>query len=240
MIDLDQPVITPVKGKRSPKLGSRAIITSSRADLKAIKSLLDFPESAIRPLFHGDLFFTENYCLAGPSIGAPQASMILETLIAWGAEQLIYVGWCGSLVDSVDIGDIIFPTGAFIDEGTSLHYPEPSDRSFPSEQLLEVFRRLAHDQNTPHKEGMVWTTDAIFRETPQKIIMNREEGALVVDMEASALFTVGRHHGVQVSALLAVSDELATFDWQPGFKDQRFLSARKNIFQLIRAFCMAP
>ena len=45
-------------------------------------------------------------CFAGPYVGAPYGVMILESLIAKGAEKIIVLGWCGSLTQEISIGDI--------------------------------------------------------------------------------------------------------------------------------------
>ena len=66
-----------------------------------------------------------NFSITGPFIGAPYAAMLLETLIAWGARRIIFLGWCGAVAEEVKIGDIILPTAALIDEGTSGHYSAP-------------------------------------------------------------------------------------------------------------------
>jgi uridine phosphorylase len=236
----DKPIVTPLRGKHAPKLGSRAVIAAALPDLKALRILMDFPEDNVRPLFHGKLFFSDHFCLTGPVMGAPQAAMVLETLISWGAKQFVFFGWCGSLSSSVCIGDVVLPTGAIVDEGTSMHYIGESGRSFPSEALLETLRNLLLRENRNFHQGMVWSTDAIFRETPQKVISYRRQGALAVDMEVSAVFSVGSHHGVNVAAVLTVSDEVGTLSWNRGFKDPRFLSAREAVFTALNAFCRAP
>ena len=47
------------------------------------------------------------------------------------------------------------------------------------------------------------------------------DGVAVVDMEAAALFTVGRVRGVEVASAFAVSDSLADGEWVPQFGDPR-------------------
>ena len=69
-------------------------------------------------------------------MGAPYAVMILETLAAWGAKQVIFLGWCGAISATVSIGDILVPTLAWIDEGTSRAYsPKPVKARSPSDAL---------------------------------------------------------------------------------------------------------
>jgi len=75
--------------------------------------------------------------------------------------------------------------------------------------------------------GGVWTTDAVFRESPDKIERFRALGAVAVDMEASALFTVAAFLEIKAAALLVVSDELSSLTWRPGFNHPQFLQTRE-------------
>ena len=55
-------------------------------------------------------------------MGAPMAVMLLEQLIALGAQRLLYLGFCGALIPSYRIGDLFLPMHAIREEGTSYHY----------------------------------------------------------------------------------------------------------------------
>ena len=101
------------------------------------------------------------------------------------------------------VGDRILPDKAFIEEGTSLHYAEPRLFSTPSGAFLEKVRRW-------FPEGKclpVVSTDAVFRQTYEKEALWRRRGAVGVDMETSALFTVAEYLGVEIAAVLTVSDK---------------------------------
>jgi purine-nucleoside phosphorylase len=73
--------------------------------------------------------------------------------------------------------------------------------------------------------GSAWSTDAIFRETRGLIDRFRGLGALAVEMELSALFSAAAFYGFPLAALLAVSDELFTYHWRPGFRSPAFRQA---------------
>lgn len=73
----------------------------------------------------------------------------------------------------------------------------------------------------------IWTTDAIYRETPKKIDHFKALGARAVEMECSALFSVARFRKVDIAALLVVSDSVAAIDWNPGFRKKAFQQARE-------------
>lgn len=142
-------------------------------------------------------------CFLDGGRGAPQAADTLETLYALGVRQVLTAGMCGAFSEQAGVGDRILPDKAFIEEGTSLHYAEPRLFSTPSGAFLEKVRRW-------FPEGKclpVVSTDAVFRQTYEKEALWRRRGAVGVDMETSALFTVAEYLGVEIAAVLTVSDK---------------------------------
>jgi len=239
MKDEDRAIVNPVKSKNSPELADFAVMTGSQTDLKLMCNLLGLNENNRRELYHSSLYYTEFVSLAGPMIGAPYAVMILETLLAWGANKVLFFGWCGAISKDIEIGTILIPTGAYIDEGTSRHYGAAPNRDLiePSHELRETIREVFDQGKIPFKEGIVWTTDAIYRETPQKVAEYLAKNAVVVEMELSALFTVGKFRQAEVVAILVVSDDLSGNSWRPGFRDKPFKNSRKIVCDTIRQLC---
>jgi purine-nucleoside phosphorylase len=159
--------------------------------------------------------------------------MLAETLIAWGARALVFLGWCGAISSTVSIGDLVLPPSAFIDEGTSQHYIAEASEPTASPKLVRELTHACVSHGIAAHTGAVWTTDAPFRETAEKVSAFRRQGALAVEMECSALFTLGAFRGVEVAALLVVSDDLSSFTWKPGFKDPRFALGREAACRVI-------
>ena len=122
-------IINPVKGKNSPDLGPVAIMVSNAGDLRCLRNLLNLDENKSSNLFMSRLYRgqgdTDGLSIAGPFIGAPYATILLETLIAWGARKILFFGLCGAISQNIRIGDIIVPAGSVVDEGTSEHYKGP-------------------------------------------------------------------------------------------------------------------
>lgn len=226
-------IVRPIVTSKTPRLGPLGIMSATHSDLLPLVSALRMEDRHTRPLYMSQLFMREDGAfLTGPFMGAPYSVMILETLVAWGARQIIFLGWCGSISPDVAIGDIIVPTLAWSDEGTSRSYIENVNAS-PSPPLADNLRLSLRDQSLPFHDGAVWTTDAIYRETPDKVAHYREKGAVAVEMELSALFTVAEFLGISIAGLLVVSDDLSTPTWQPGFKDRRFLDARSRLLPVL-------
>lgn len=172
------------------------------------------------------------FSIAGPCIGAPAAVTMLETLIANGAKRVVAVGCCGSLNLNVKIGDIVIPKDCFSEEGVSAHYHPSLFPPAASETLFRALVETASRKGVTYHKGTIWTTDAPYRETHKKVKQYSEQGMLAVEMEMSALFTVGRFRGIEVAGVLAVSDELASLTWKPGFLKPPFLIASKEAIRI--------
>ncbi len=235
-------IINPVKSKNSPDIGPVAVIAATETDLFFLCDLFSFDKDDYRRLFTSRLYAPhsppDRVCLAGPGIGAPYAAMVLETLICWGARRVIFLGWCGAVSKHVKIGELILPTAALVDEGTTRNYVEPaSGQSKPALSMLSVVEQVLHDNRIDFHSGKIWTTDAVYRETPEKVGNFQQQGILAVEMEVSALFSVAQFRQVELGALLVVSDELSSFQWRPGFKDKHFVAGRQTACRMVIEAC---
>ncbi len=232
-------IVNPTKSKSSPDIGPVAVMAATEPDFHYLGQLLNFSKDDCQRLFMSRLYFDRRnpggFSVTGPFVGAPYAVMLLETLIAWGARQIIFIGWCGAVSEKVKIGDIILPTSVYIDEGTSKHYGA-GDKShlqadFP---MVSKARQVLDKNNCDFHEGAVWTTDAVYRETPPVVAAHQQNGILAVEMEISALYSAALFRGVDLAGVLVVSDELSSLSWRPGFKHARFVQSRKTTCRLVK------
>ncbi|MBU1169243.1 MAG: nucleoside phosphorylase [Proteobacteria bacterium] len=220
-------------------MGSLAVMAATLPDLNYLVKHLGFDQEDSRSFYSSQVYTRlENgrgFSLTGPFIGAPHAVMLLENLVCLGISQVIFMGWCGSVSPDACIGDILVPSCAFSDEGTSRHYglDDPGICVEPSLPLQALMAETCRAQGLSFKQGPVWTTDAIYRETPEKIDDYRKRGALAVDMELSALCTAAAFRGIQLASVLVVSDEVWTHTWKPGFGNKEFKQSRKAVTQMI-------
>lgn len=120
-------------------------------------------------------------------IGAPMIVGQLEELAARGFKNFIILGSCGVLDRSIEADKIILPSSALRDEGTSYHYAPASDEIAYDETLLLTMEEALNKSGIEHIRTKSWTTDAFYRETPDKVKRRLAAGAQVVDMEASAI-----------------------------------------------------
>ncbi|MBR3299376.1 MAG: nucleoside phosphorylase [Clostridia bacterium] len=214
--------------KTQPILTADAHIASMHIEKKALRP---FPETAMLFYMHsGEEYLIENHggrllmeklprflrggpvyalderiCFMDGGRGAPQAVDTVETLAALGVKRIITVGMFGAFGESVETGDVIVPSRVLIEEGTSHHYlPEP-EYAFPDEALAGKLAKL-----TGAMRAELVSTDSIYRQTYFKERLWREKGAVGVDMETSAIFTVSKCLGISAAALLIASDKHPT------------------------------
>lgn len=146
---------------------------------------------------------------------APACVSCFEEVIAFGAKKFVFFGCCGVLDDNKVGDNLIVPTGAIRDEGTSYHYIAPNDEIAPSIELTELLKRCLDKCGYSYTLGKIWTTDAVYRETQDIIQVRKKDGCIGVDMEYSALLAVAEYRNVQFMQFFYGADTLDNVKWQP-------------------------
>lgn len=183
-----------IRGQKTPKLPKYCILSFKYTN--AAKFLQeDYKTETINFLGEECLIYVFKHkkismCFAYLGIGAPLAGATLEELIALGVEYVIFFGGVGVLKPEIERWKIIVPIKAIRDEGTSYHYQTPSKYSVPSPILIKAVEKVLKNKDIKYVKGIVWTTDAPYRETVEKRRKFLAEGALCVDVEASAFFSI--------------------------------------------------
>ncbi len=237
-----QAIINPMTWEGGPKLGPLAVISAVTPDTKALVSGLGLDQHQQLPMSRA--YFSKRnpkFSVTGPVMGAPYAVYVLEQLIAWGARKIIFLGWCGSISKDLRTGEILSPDSAFVDEGTSVHYSDSEKgmivRSFPCAEIAAELRQGLESSGLEFSTDPIWTTDALFRETPDKVESFAQKGAVAVEMELSALQTAAAFRGVELCGLLVVSDEVHSGKWKPGFTAPEFKVGRLKAIEVICSLC---
>ena len=172
-----------------------------------------------------------------PGVGAPAAATSLEDIIGLGASKIIGCGGAGIVKNGFDIGHIIVPTGAVRDEGTSHHYQPVDVAVVPHPLALQAIDAELLAAVVPYDKGLTWTTDAIFRETPEKVARRREQGCISVEMEASAMFAVAMFRGAVYGQLLYAGDDVSAQTWDHRHWEKQ-TSVRERVLELaLNAVC---
>ena len=110
-----------------------------------------------------------------------------------------------------------------------MHYAATdSGSSAASSSMVSVISQALATNHIDFHVGVVWSTDALYRETRDKVEHYQRAGVLAVEMETSALYSVAQFRSAALGAILVVSDELSSFSWRPGFKQDRFIQGRQT------------
>ena len=153
------------------------------------------------------------FALFKMGVGAPVAVVDIEDMHAMGVEKFIVFGNCGVLDNAIDDCSIIIPNKALRDEGTSFHYIKSSRSVDLNKKYTTEFKEILAKLGYSYTEGATWTTDAFYRETRNKVNKRKEEGAIVVEMEASALQAVCDFRGCELFIFFYAGDNLANEEW---------------------------
>ncbi len=148
-----------------------------------------------------------------PGQGAPLAAASFERVIAGGCSSIVACGDAGTLTGR-PLGDLVIVSAALRDEGTSYHYLAPGREATASERDLNELIQAAQAIDWDHTVGKTWTTDGLFRETRGKIERRRNEGCLVVEMEAAALIAVASFRGIRFGQYLYIGDDVSSPVWR--------------------------
>lgn len=172
-----------------------------------------------------------------PGVGAPLAVGLLEEIIALGCKKFIACGGAGVLDKNIALGHVIIPSAAVRDEGTSYHYLPPAREIEAPSKGVSAVKKILKKYGFPYVAGKVWTTDAFYRETPQKVILRKKEGCIAVEMESAAFFAVTKFRKVDFAQILYGGDDVSGKDWDHRGWDKH-VSVREKLFWLAAEACL--
>ncbi|MCY4108823.1 MAG: nucleoside phosphorylase [Chloroflexi bacterium] len=180
----------------------------------------------------GWLVSVDEISVVGPCVYAPKVAGTFESLKQDGVKTVIAFGWCGAVHPEVRVGDILLAGSVIREEGASYHYLPADADPLPSPTVNGALRSAAAGAGVALREGPIWTTDAPYRETRHKVKNFAARGVLGVDMETSAIVSLGSAMGIDVGVLLLVSDELWDREWRWGVPTPAFAHARRSYVQI--------
>lgn len=157
-------------------------------------------------------------------VGAPAVAMVMEVMIASGVRRILMLGLAGSLSPSCPIGSLVIPTWGVREEGTSYHYLPAKVRPKPHPGFVKEMAEGLSDLEP--RSGGVWSTDAPYRETQEKIRRYARQGVLAVDMETTAMMAVAMRRKTEFAAVLTISDAVYGDGWDHAFGTRKLNRAR--------------
>ena len=232
-----------VKPQPVRKAGSTLIIAPNQAFLRALQAAQSFRR--LKLLYDCvPLQSCGDTALLGPLLGAPAAVACTEGLLSSGIRRVVLTGFIGGLRNAavpLAAGDLLFPRGAFSEDGTSkLYGGSERDQSPPGElQLgLEALLKARLGELPAHVgafEGPIWTTDAPFRETEAKVEQHLAEGVLGVDMEYAAVLRLCHMYEAELAAVFVISD-LVGGAWEKRFSSAGSSAGLTRLAEILCAF----
>ena len=123
------------------------------------------------------------------AVGCPSCAGNLDLFNAMGVEKVMFCGGGGVLDRNIEVGQLLVVDGAIRDEGFSYHYIKPSKYIYTDKNVTDKIVQYLKANNISYIQGLTWTTDAIFRETADRIAQRKIDGAKIVEMEQAGLLT---------------------------------------------------
>lgn len=140
-------------------------------------------------------------------IGSPNAATVMDLLAARHPRGVLFLGKCGGLRASTEIGHFILPIAAIRGEGTSNDYFPPEVPALPSFKLHKFVSQKLVAHGLEYRTGVVYTTNRRLWEHDHDFLLRLKRlTALAIDMETATIFIVGHHNEIPRGALLLVSD----------------------------------
>lgn len=149
----------------------------------------------------------------GTGMGIPSISIYATELIQeYGCKNLIRIGTLGGMKHEVKIRDVVMAMAASHNSNANAKiFPFMTYAPHASFELLEKAYQISKGyKNMRVHVGAVYTGDLFYEDDESHIQKLADYGVLGVDMETSALYTLGAKYGVNTLSVMTVSDHLLT------------------------------
>ncbi|MEE4292859.1 MAG: AMP nucleosidase [Xanthomonadales bacterium] len=140
-------------------------------------------------------------------MGSPNAATIMDLLSVRKPKGVLFLGKCGGLKKTTEIGHFILPIAAIRGEGTGDDYFPPEVPALPSFKLHKFVSDKILKHNLDYRSGVIYTTNRRVWEHDESFHEKlRRLRVIGIDMETATLFLVGHANEIPRGALLLVSD----------------------------------
>ena len=140
-------------------------------------------------------------------MGSANAATIMDLLIARNPKGILFLGKCGGLKHSTELGHFILPTAAIRGEGTSNDYMPPEVPALPSFKVHKFVSDKIIKRNLEYRTGVVYTSNRRLWEWDEEFKdYLRKLGTIGIDMETATIFISGYANQISRGAFLLVSD----------------------------------
>lgn len=140
------------------------------------------------------------------TIGGPYAVLVAEQLAVSGVKVVLGLTSAGRVAPQLPVPGIVVVDQAIRDEGTSYHYIPAAESVEAWPEVSNALEAALASLSVPVVRGLVWTTDAPYRETAQQMEHYAERGVLAVEMQAASLLAFSRRKGMCVGIVAQVTN----------------------------------
>ena len=150
--------------------------------------------------------------IMGSGMGMPSISIYAHELFDYyGVQQIIRVGTCGGLLDSMRVGDLVLASSASTDSAMNRQRFSGWDLAAHADfDLLRRVHEKAVEKNLRITTGSVFASDWFYHPDEAFIEKMQKMGILALDMESAALYALAKQHGRRALTILSVSDVITT------------------------------
>ncbi len=141
-------------------------------------------------------------------MGSANAATIMDLLSAIKPKAVLFLGKCGGLKKTNNLGDYLLPIAAIRGEGTSNEYLPPEVPSLPAFSMLRAISSAIRDLGHDYWTGTVYTTNRrvweFDKDFKDYLVRTHATG---IDMETATLLTAGFANKIPTGALLLITDK---------------------------------
>ncbi|MGH3470885.1 MAG: purine-nucleoside phosphorylase [Nocardioidaceae bacterium] len=148
----------------------------------------------------------------GTGMGQPSVSIYAtELMVDYDVQQLVRVGSCGALVDSLALRDLVLAISASTDSSMNRLRFEGLDYAATADfALLRAADDAASRLGLPTTVAQILSSDSFYPARPELVDRLIEYGVVAVEMEANALYTLAAQHRRRALTICTVSDHIKT------------------------------
>ncbi len=146
----------------------------------------------------------------GSGMGIPSIGIYSYELFSfYGVENIIRIGSAGAYADELDLGDIVFASGACTDSNFMAQYDLPGTFAPIADfSLLRKGIETAEKLGISYKVGNVVSSDAFYHAREDSNDKWKSMGVLAVEMEAAGLYCNAAKLHKKALCLVTVSDHI--------------------------------
>ena len=215
-----------IRASRSPE---RVLVTGDPTRVPWLSSqLLESPETLSEsrgfPLVRG-LYKGSEVAIAAHGIGGPSAAIVAEELHKIGASVVVRLGTAASLIEDLDVGDVVVASGAGSTPGggaTSLYYQGLCPPASPDPLLAVELYKAAKARFPKALMGPVFSSDSFYAEDESLAKRLKSLGFLAIEMECYTLLSLSWLRGFRSACILVISNRAGSHETA----DERLLGLR--------------